>query len=126
MSLPKNFQQTVNLKKRVDALNELVFYNFTYKIKFTDSFLEEIYKDESTYNSIEENLGKVKFTGNKGGVGENRVYGINQEQANEKITIWLEKAISNNIIENYDIVEVIEKTFAEEIDDMGLSSFLND
>lgn len=124
MALPKNFQQTVNLNKRTESLNDLTFYIFTYNVVLTDSFLEDIYKDESIYDSIEENLGKFKFGANKNGVGQNRVYALNKEQAYEKINIWLDKAISNNIITEYNITEVVEKSFVEEINDMGLSPFL--
>ena len=46
MSLPKNFQQTVNLTKRVEALNDLTFYLFDYEVKLTKETIKEIYSND--------------------------------------------------------------------------------
>lgn len=65
MSLPKNFQQTVNLTKRVEALNDLTFYLFDYEVKLTEETIKEIYsKDFDEFEKLSI-LGEVKFLGNK-------------------------------------------------------------
>ena len=125
MGLPKNFQQTVNLNKRVEALNDLTFYNFTYKLVFTNKLVEEIYKDESLYNSLEDFLGELKFLGNKIGEGSNRISALDYEQAESKLHEWLNKAIQNDLITEYSIKDVVQKSFNEELEEMGLNNILN-
>lgn len=125
MGLPKNFQQTVNLNKRVEALNDLTFYNFTYKLVFTNKLVEEIYTDESLYNNLEDFLGELKFLGNKIGEGSNRISALDYEQAETKLHEWLNKAIQNDLITEYSIKNVVQKSFNEELEEMGLNNILN-
>jgi len=125
MGLPKNFQQTVNLNKRVEALNDLTLYVFTYDLKFTNKLTEEIYTDENLYNSIEDFLGEVKFIGNKRGIGKTRISALDREQADKKLNEWLTKAVENEFITEYEVKEVFEKTFNEELEELGLNNILN-
>jgi hypothetical protein len=124
MSLPKNFQETVNLTNRVNALNNLTFYNFTYNIKLTDKFLEEIHVNEELYNKLEDFLGSVRFNGNKTATGETRVSALNKEQSQEKFDAWLTKAVDSGVIDSFEVTDILEKTFNDELNELGLNNFL--
>jgi hypothetical protein len=125
MSLPKNFQQTVNLTKRVEALNDLTFYLFDYEVKLTKETIKEIYSndfDEFEKLSI---LGEVKFLGNKKAECKSRVSALDKEKSEEKFKEIITKAIDFGLIESFKIKSVTEKTFADEIDDKNLTELLN-
>jgi len=125
MSLPKNFQQTVNLNKRVEALNDLTFYLFEYQVILTEEIINEIYsKDFDEYEKLSL-LGEVKFLGNKKANCKNRVSALNKEKSEEKFKELLNKAIEGNLIESFEVKKVTEKTFADEIDEKNLTELLN-
>ena len=94
-------------------------------MKFTNKLTEEIYTDENLYNSIEDFLGEVKFIGNKRGIGKTRISALDREQADKKLNEWLTKAVENEFITEYEVKEVFEKTFNEELEELGLNNILN-
>ena len=125
MSLPKNFQQTVNLNKRVEALNDLTFYLFEYDVILTDKIVEEIYsKDFDEFEPIAL-LGEVKFLGKKKAECKNRVSALDKEKSEEKFKELMNKAIEGGIVKEYEIKNVTEKTFADELDEKNLTELLN-
>lgn len=125
MSLPKNFQQTANLNKRVEALNNLTFYLFEYDVILTDEIVEEIYsKDFDEFEPIAL-LGEVKFLGNKKAECKNRVSALDREKSEEKFKELMKKAIKGGIVKEYEIKNVTEKTFADELDEKNLTELLN-
>ncbi len=125
MSLPKNFQQTVNLTKRVEALNDLTFYLFDYEVKLTEETIKEIYsKDFDEFEKLSI-LGEVKFLGNKKAECKSRVSALDKEKSEEKFKEIITKAIDFGLIESFKIKSVTEKTFADEIEDKNLTELLN-
>lgn len=125
MGLPKNFQQTVNLNKRVEALNNLKFYSYTYKVKLTSKVVNEVYDNNKSFDDLEKYLGEISFLGNKLANCKNKISALDREKADQKLQEWLNKSIETQIIENYEILEVEEKTFKEEITENGLLDIIN-
>jgi hypothetical protein len=125
MGLPKNFNETVNFNKRLESLNDLTFYHFTYDLHFTEKFIEEIYTNEESYNNIENFLGAVKFNGSRTAEGENRVSALTLSEAENKLSKWLGKAIESEMISGFKIKNVKENSFDEELNDLGLQNIVN-
>lgn len=125
MGLPKNFQQTVNLNKRVEALNNLKFYSYTYKVKLTSKVVNEVYDNNKSFDDLEKYLGEISFLGNKLANCKNKISALDREKADQKLQEWLNKSIETQVIENYEILEVEEKTFKEEITEKGLLDIIN-
>ena len=125
MGLPKNFQQTVNLNKRVEALNDLTFYLFEYEVKLTTKIINEIYDSNKSFEDLEQFLGEIRFIGGKRAFCKNRVSALDKEKAYDKLSEWLNKAIETQIIESFKIKDVTERSFAEELDDKNLTNLLN-
>jgi len=124
MGVPKNFQKTVNLNKRVEALNDLTFYFFEYEVKLTTKIINEVYDNNKSFDDLEQFLGEIKFLGNKKALCKNRISALDSEQAVLKLKEWLNKAIESEIIESFIVKDVVEKTFAEELDDKNLTELL--
>ena len=125
MSLPKNFQQTVNLNKRVEALNDLTFYIYSFEANLTNKIINEVYDNNRSFEDLEEFLGEVSFVGNKIAKCKNRVSALDKEKADKKLDDWLNKAIESEIITGYKITGVDERTFNEELEDKKLMDILN-
>ena len=125
MSLPKNFQQTVNLNKRVEALNDLTFYIYSFEVNLTNKIINEVYDNNRSFEDLEEFLGEVSFVGNKIAICKNRVSALDKEKADKKLDDWLNKAIKSEIITGYKITGVDERTFNEELEDKKLMDILN-
>jgi flagellar biosynthesis chaperone FliJ len=125
MGLPKNFQQTVNLSRRVEALNDLTFYSYNYKVKLTSKIMNEIYDTNKSFEDLEQYLGEINFLGDRLADCKNRISALDREKADEKLREWLNKSINTNIIESYEVLEVKEKTFNEEITEKGLIDIIN-
>ena len=125
MSLPKNFQQTVNLNKRVEALNDLTFYIYSFEVNLTNKIINEVYDNNRSFEDLEEFLGEVSFVGNKIAKCKNRVSALDKEKADKKLDDWLNKAIELEIITGYKITGVDERTFNEELEDKKLMDILN-
>jgi hypothetical protein len=126
MGLPKNFNETVNFNKRLESLNDLTFYHFTYDLHFTEKFIEEIYTNEESYNNIENFLGAVKFNGSRTAEGENRVSALTLSEAENKLNKWLGKAIESEMISGFNIKKVKENSFNKELEELGLYHMISD
>lgn len=125
MGLPKNFQQTVNLNKRLEALNDLNFYSYTYRVKLTSKVVNEVYDNNKSFDDLEKYLGKISFLGDKLANCVNKISAIDRGKADQKLQEWLNKSIETQIIESYEILKVEEKTFEEEITEKGLLDIIN-
>jgi len=124
MGLPKNFQQTVNLTKRVEALNDLTFYLFEYEVILTDKTIQEVYSDTSINFELLSVLGNVKFLKNKKAECKHRVSSLDREKADNKFNKWITKSIENGLIEKFKVIRVTEKSFADELEDQNLMNIL--
>lgn len=125
MSLPKHYQQTVNLNKRIEALNDLTFYFFKYEVELTNKIVNEFVDNSRNFDDLEKFLGQINFMGNKKAICKNRVSAVTEDLAFKKIEEWLGKATESEIIKEYKILEVTKKTFVEELEDKKLSDILN-
>jgi hypothetical protein len=125
MGLPKNYHQTVNLNKRIEALNDLKFFNFTYEVRLTNKIINEIYDNNKSFEDLEQFLGEINFMGNKIATCKNRISALDSEKGHQKINEWLNKVIDAEIIESYTIKDIEERTFNEEIEDKNLTDILN-
>ena len=134
MGVPKNYQKTVNLNKRVEALNSLIFYTFKYKLNLTEGALTTIYENlgKDILDTFEEFIGaitinKTTHIDNKGGeaFGEKRFSAVDDEKATEKYVEWLSKAKDIGIIDSYENISVTKKTFKEELEGKKIMDILN-
>jgi hypothetical protein len=125
MGLPKNYQQTVNLTKRVESLNDLFFYEFEYSITLTKKTINEFYDKNKSFEELEDFLGELNFIGNKKIIGKNRINAFNSEIAEEKLKKWLGKSIDMGIIESYEVLNYSERSFKEELENKNLLDLLN-
>lgn len=125
MGLPKNYQQTVNLTKRVESLNDLFFYEFEYSVTLTKKTINEFYDKNKSFEELEDFLGELNFIGNKKIIGKNRINAFNSEIAEEKLKKWLGKSIDMGIIESYEVLNYSERSFKEELENKNLLDLLN-
>jgi hypothetical protein len=124
MGVPKNFQKTVNLNKRVNALNDLTFYLYEYNVTLTPKILNEIYDNNKSFGDLEQFLGEITYSEGYAVKCKNRISALDKEKSYIKLTEWLNKAVETEIIEDYDIIKVSEKTFNEELEEQGLTEIL--
>jgi hypothetical protein len=125
MGLPKNYHETVNLNKRIEALNDLKFFIFTHEATLTNKIVNEFYDNNKSFDDLEQFLGEITFIGNKKIICKNRVSALDKEMGLQKITEWLNKVIDSDVIEDYIIKDMEEKTFNQELEDKGLTDILN-
>jgi hypothetical protein len=124
MGLPKNFHKTTNLNKRVEALNNLTFYNFDYSVKLTNNTYNDIKDNNKSYDELNQILGEITDVNNKTIQCSNRISSLDLDKAEEKINEWLTRYIDMGIIEEYRINEVTIRTFKEELEHKSLNNLL--
>lgn len=127
MGLPKNYQQKVNLPKRIKALNNLTFYTFKYKLTLDEDFMKKLYEelDNNVAETMEEFIGSITITKNGDTFGEKRFSAVNSVKATQKWDEWMSKAVDMEIISEYEAIEVTQKTFKEELESKKLLDILN-
>lgn len=113
MALPKNYQQTVNLQKRVESLEMLDFYEFIFDVE-TDK-LDAL----SNLIPISVNTEDDKVT------CKHKTFALNQEQANHKLEILLGNFMERGLIKSYNNVNYFKRSFMEEIVDSNLLNVIN-
>jgi hypothetical protein len=101
MALPKNFNSKKNLSNRIDSLNNLIYCTVKYDFTLTDQKIDEF--------DVENEVTGVK-----------EVYALNQEQAKAKIENWFTVLKEKNIIENYKINSIENKSFYETLKDKNI------
>ena len=111
MSLPKNYQQKVNLPKREKALNDLNFYKISYEYEFTDTYKTALKEGYSTPN-----LEKIK----QEIIGFKEFSALNDEKAKEKINEWLQSFVNENVIKEFEVNEITSQTFNDKIKEKKL------
>ena len=124
MGLPNNFNKTINLKRRVEALNDLTFYLFEYDVKLTDIVLNEIISGNRSYDDLIIDLGEVHSVRGGNLTCKNRISALTEEQAENKFNEWIGEALKIGVIENYHINRVTKKSFNEELEDKNLMDIL--
>lgn len=129
MGLPRNYQeQETQLKKRFDSLRDLNYYTVDYEYKFTKKFkeenLEKLKKEEWSNLDVKEWGTPRSFEHFNVMFNSKDFSALDDEQAEIKITEWLDKQIENNIISEYDIKSFNKRSFYDVLKDKGLLPFV--
>lgn len=106
MALPKNYNQTVNFKNKVESLNDLVYYSVRYDYVLTGKKVED-YDVESEVTGFKE------------------ITALDEEQAKAKIQNWFSVLVKNEILESYEIKKTEIKNFYETLKDKKILDALN-
>lgn len=106
MALPKNFNQTVNFKNKVESLNDLVYHSVKYDYVLTGKKVEDYDVDSEV-------------------TGFKEITALDEEQAKAKIENWFGVLIKNGILESYEIKSSETKNFYETLKDKKLLNLLN-
>ena len=107
MAVPKkNFNQ---MEKRVESLNELTYYTVTYEYELTDM-------ESLTTEQIE--VVNREITGTK------EFSALTDESADEKINEWLESLVVQEILNEYEVVNITSQSFYDKLVDKKLSDIL--
>jgi len=104
MSLPKKFNETVNLNNRIKSFNDLTFYIVKY-----DYTINENHQDEIENFDIEKEVTGVK-----------EFYALNEQQVSDKITNWFLVLSEKGILSNYKITSIEDKSFYDTIKEKNL------
>jgi hypothetical protein len=120
MALPKNYQQTTNLEKRIKALNDLNFYVVNYLVVLKENVIDDIYKNNHLIEELEDSLGSLNFIGNGKIECVKRFSGLTEEVVKIKVYEFLEQMINSGVISKYIIKDILEKSFEDELLDSGL------
>ena len=126
MGLPKNYQQTVNLNKRVEALNDLNFYTFKYKLNLTEETVTTIYEnlEKDVVETIEEVIASITVNKKGEAFGEKTFTSTDDKRVNEKYESWVSKIKDMGLVMDSEIIEITKKTFIEELEDKNLTELL--
>lgn len=127
MGVPKNYQKTVNLNKRVEALNDLKFYTFKYKLNLTEEAVSTIYEnlESDVVETIEEFIGSITLNKDGEAFGEKTFTSIDDKKVNEKYEAWVSKIKEMGLVINSEIIDITKKTFKEELEDKKIIDILN-
>ena len=106
MSLPKKFNETSNFTKRVESLNDLIFYTVEYDYVLTGKEVDE-------FDTEKEVTGIKEFNA------------LNEEQAKAKIENWFAVLTTNGILESYDIKSTKIRNLYETLDDKKILNILD-
>jgi hypothetical protein len=106
MAVPKNYNQT---EKRVESLNELTFYTVTYEYELTDM-------NGLTTEQIE--VVHREVTGTK------EFSALNDDSATDKIDEWLESLVVQEVLKEYEVVDVASRSFYDKIVDNKLMDII--
>jgi len=109
MSVPKKFNETVNLKKRFDSLNELVFFTVKYDYKLTEDYKDHLHEEFDVDGEI---------------TGTKEFYALDEEQAIAKIENWFLVLTDKKILESSTINSIETKSFKETLKEKKLLNLL--
>lgn len=126
MGLPKNFQkQNTQITKRVDSLNDLNFYTVEYTVRLTKNFIETNPSDYDWGTELEEFGKPISINDHYSRINTKKFSALNEEQANSKISEWLDKQVENRIISEWDIKSMDTNTFYDVLNEKGLLPLLD-
>ena len=109
MSVPKKFNETVNLKKRFESLNELVFFTVKYDYKLTEDYKDHLHEEFDVDGEI---------------TGVKEFYALDEEQAIAKIENWFLVLTDKKILESSTINSIETKSFKETLKEKKLLNLL--
>lgn len=110
MSVPKKYNETVNLKKRFNSLNELVFYTVKYDYTLTDDYKDHLHEEFDVDGEI---------------TGVKEFYALDEEQVMAKIENWFTVLTDKKILKESKVNTIESKTFKETLKDKKLLDILH-
>jgi hypothetical protein len=114
MGVPKGFQD-VNRKKRIEALNDINFYRFVYEITYTEEYQKLLQESELNGKVIISDIDVIMSSDKFNKRCFKRVNALTEDDANRKMTEWLESIKEESIIRDYKILEVEANSFYDEV-----------
>lgn len=125
MALPKNFNETVNFKNRVESLNNLEFFTVKFDLTLTEEYYKKLRESEITGEPINTDLeiisNKDRLT--KGSIKKYSALSI--DEAKRKFKEWMGSLEEEGIISEYEVLDIESKTFYEELEEKGLLNILD-
>jgi len=109
MSVPKKYNETVNLKKRFDSLNELIFFTVKYDYTLTDDYKDHLHEEFDVDGEI---------------TGVKEFYALDEEQAMAKIENWFTVLTDKKILRESNVTSIELKTFKETLKEKKLLDIL--
>jgi hypothetical protein len=106
MAVPKNYNQT---EKRVEALNDLTYYTVNYEYELTNM-------DNFTAEQIEVVHREV--------TGVKEFSALDDKVAEGKINEWLDSLVVQEILKEYDVIDITSKSFYDKLVDKKLGDIL--
>lgn len=107
MAIPKkNFNQ---MEKRVESLNDLTFYTVKYEYEFSEMGELSPEQIEIVHREI---TGVKEFSA------------LNDELAHSKINEWLESLVVQDILSEYEIIDIESHTFYDKLVEKKLGDIL--
>lgn len=125
MGVPKNFHQQTNLPKMFEALNDLTFYDFEYKVVLTEEYNKKLREAEILGHFIENDLNVMSRISDLELVCTKSFSAIDDETALRKLNEWLLGKKENNVLSNFEIGSFKSNSFKEKIEEMGLDKILS-
>ena len=120
MSLPKNFNKTVNTKKRFEALNDLNYYKVKFNVELTEGFEKKIRESEISGHVVDPGLDVIATIDKYNKVCFKKITALSDDEANRKMTEWLDSLKEESVLNGYTIDEIESNTFYEELDEKNL------
>lgn len=107
MAVPKkNFNQ---MEKRVESLNDLTYYKVKYEYELSDM---------SEFTEEQVDVIHREITGVK------EFSALNDELAQSKINEWLESLVVQDILNEYEVIDIESQTFYDKLVDKKLGDIL--
>jgi hypothetical protein len=106
MAVPKNFNQ---MEKRVKSLNDLTYYTVKYEYEFSEMSDLTPEQMDVVYREI---TGIKEFSA------------LDDELAHSKINEWLESLVVQNILSEYEIIDIESQTFYDKLIDKKLGDLI--
>jgi hypothetical protein len=124
MALPKNFNETVNFKNRVESLNNLEFFTVNFNVTLTEEYYKKLRESEITGESVNSEL-EIISNQDKLTKGSRKKYSaLNIDEAKRKFNEWMESLKEDEIISEYEVLDIDSNTFYEELEEKGLMNLL--
>ena len=125
MGVPKNFHQTTNLPKMVEALNDLTFYDFEYKVVLTEEYNKKLREAEILGHFIDNDLNVVKRASDLELVCLKSFSAVDDQTAIRKLNEWLLGKKENNQFSDFEIVDFVTNSFKGKLEEKGLDKILS-
>lgn len=125
MGLPKNFNETVNMPKVIESLNDLNFYTVNFIMEISDDYDKKERQSEIIGDTLGSDYNVLSRIDDRKLTCVKNYSALNDDIALRKITEWLDIKKEKNEIVSYEIVNIESNSFYEELDKKGLLNLLH-